>query len=103
MIAASIYLPSAISSMIAASSIHGTEAQNLVKALRNGCMAVSGIAFEPDFCNRVRASSLVRPVECGTSLTEEEEAIIQMSLCQKLSDGFQFLLAFCAHLRICHL
>ena len=34
MIAASTYLPRAISSTIAASSIHGTGAQNLVSALR---------------------------------------------------------------------
>jgi hypothetical protein len=31
-------------------------------AMRNGCSAVSGIAFGPNLCNRRRASSLVRPV-----------------------------------------
>ena len=62
MIAASTYLPSASSSTIAASSIHGTGAQNFSSAMRNGCSAVSGIAFGPNFSSRRRASSLVRPV-----------------------------------------
>ena len=66
MIAASTYLPSTISSTIAASSIHGTGAQNLVSALRNGCRAVSGTALGPNFSKRRRASSLVRPGR-GTS------------------------------------
>ncbi len=39
MIAASTYLPSASSSTIAASSIHGTGAQNFSSAMRNGCSA----------------------------------------------------------------
>ena len=63
MMAPSTYLPSSTSSRIAASSIHGTGAQNLVKALVSGCSAVSSIAFGPDFSKRLRASSLVRPVE----------------------------------------
>lgn len=63
MIAPSTYLPSTTSRTIAASSIHGTGAQNLVKALVSGCRAVSGIAFGPDFSKRIRASSLVRPVD----------------------------------------
>ena len=46
-------------------------AENLVSALRNGCRAVSGIAFGPNFSSRRRASSLVRPVESGTSLTDD--------------------------------
>ena len=61
MIAASTYLPSTSSSTIAASSIHGTGAQNFSSALRNGCSAVSGIAFGPNFSRWRRASSLVRP------------------------------------------
>ena len=69
MITASTYLPVAISSTIAASSIHGTGAQNLVSALRNGCRAVSGTVFGPNFSSRLRASALVSPVESGTSLT----------------------------------
>ena len=63
MIAASTYLPSASSSTIAASSIHGTGAQNFSSAMRNGCTLVSGIAFGPDFASRRRASSLVKPPE----------------------------------------
>ena len=61
MIAASTYLPSTSSSTIAASSIHGTGAQNFSSAMRNGCTLVSGIAFGPNFSSRRRASSLVRP------------------------------------------
>jgi hypothetical protein len=71
MIAASTYLPRTISSTIAASSIHGTGAQKLVSALRSGCRAVSGISFGPDFSNRLRASSLLRPVEGGRFLSED--------------------------------
>ena len=62
MIAASIYLPSASSSTTAASSIHGTGAQNFPSAMRNGCALVSGIALGPNFWSRRRASSLVKPV-----------------------------------------
>src|SRR5580658_10857182 len=61
MIPASTYLPRTISSTIAASSIHGTGAQNLSSALRSGCNAVSGMAFGPDFAKRLLASVLVRP------------------------------------------
>ena len=61
MIAASTYLPSANSTTIAASSIHGTGAQNFSSAMRNGCALVSGIALGPDFASRRRASSLVKP------------------------------------------
>jgi hypothetical protein len=68
MIVASTYLPSAIWSTSAASSIHGTGAQNLLSAIRNGCRAVSGTAFGPNFSSRWRASSLVRPPS-GLSLT----------------------------------
>src|SRR5580704_5226232 len=67
-IPASTYLPRTISSTIAASSIHGTGAQNLASALRSGCRAVSGIAFGPDFSSRLRASSLVKPVGTGRLL-----------------------------------
>jgi tetratricopeptide (TPR) repeat protein len=63
-IPASTYLPSASSRTIAASSIHGTGAQNFSIAMRNGCMLVSGIAFGPNFSSRLWASSLVRPF-CG--------------------------------------
>ena len=52
MIAASTYLPSTSSSTIAASSIHGTGAQNFSSAMRNGCSAVSGIALGPNFASR---------------------------------------------------
>jgi hypothetical protein len=62
MIPASTYLPSASSSTIAASSIHGTGAQNFSIAMRNGWSAVSGIAFGPNFCSRRPASSLVKPL-----------------------------------------
>jgi len=75
MIAPSTYLPRAISSTIAASSIHGTGAQNLASARRSGCRAVSGIAFGPNFSSRRRASSLVRPAGSGTTLAEEEAII----------------------------
>ena len=47
--------------MIAASSIHGTGAQNLAIAIRHGRMPLSGIAFVPCAANNARASSLVRP------------------------------------------
>ena len=50
MIAASTYLPSTSWSTIAASSIHGTGAQNFSSAMRNGCALVSGIALGPTFC-----------------------------------------------------
>jgi hypothetical protein len=49
--------------MIAASSIHGTGAQNFAKALRRGSGAVSGVALGPDFSNLLRASPLVSPFE----------------------------------------
>jgi len=75
MIAASIYLPRTTSSAIAASSIQGTGAQNLASALRRGCRAVSGIAFGPDFSNRLRASSLVRPAEGGLCSAEDAGVI----------------------------
>ncbi len=71
MIAASTYLPRTSSSTIAASSIQGTGAQSLVSARRNGCRAVSGTAFGPNCSSRRRASSLVRPVERGKSLTDD--------------------------------
>ena len=70
MIAASTYLPRTSSSTIAASSIQGTGAQNFASALRKGCIAVSGTALGPNFSSRRRASSLVRPVKSGASLTE---------------------------------
>jgi hypothetical protein len=75
MIPASTYLPSTSSSTIAASSIHGTGAWNLLSALRSGRMAVSGTEFGPDASSRRRASSLVSPAGSGTSLTEEEAMI----------------------------
>jgi hypothetical protein len=49
MIAASTNLPSPIWSAMAASSIHGTGAQNFSSAMRNGCCAVSGNLFGPNF------------------------------------------------------
>src|ERR1700722_10218280 len=61
MIEPSTYFPSTSSSTTAASSIHGTGAQNFSSAIRNGCMLVSGTAFEPTFSSRVWASSLERP------------------------------------------
>jgi len=79
MIAASMYLPSTTSSTIAASSIHGTGAQNFVNALRNGCTAVSGTAFGPNFSSWLRASSLVRPVGGGTSLGAEDATLYLVS------------------------
>ncbi len=70
MIAASTYLPRTSSSTIAASSIQGTGAQNFSIAMRKGCTLVSGIALGPKFASRPRASSLVRPPDCGpTSAT----------------------------------
>ena len=62
MIAASTYSPSASSSTTAASSIHGTGAQNFSTAMRNACTLVSGMALGPNFARRLRASSLVRPL-----------------------------------------
>ena len=50
---------------MAASSIHGTGAQNLPSAARNGCAEVSGIAFGPDAANLPRASALLRPPAGG--------------------------------------
>ena len=61
MIAASTYLPSTSSKMVAASSIQGIGLQNLVSARRKGFSAVSGMEFGPDAANRRCASSLVRP------------------------------------------
>ena len=75
MIAASTYLPRAISSTIAASSIHGTGAQNLVSALRSGCRDVSGSAFGPNFSVRWRTSSLESPAGSGAFLTGAEAMI----------------------------
>ena len=69
MIAASTYFPSNSSSTIAASSIHGTGAQNFSIAIRNGCVVVSGIAFGPNLSRRRCASSLVRPFCVSTSAT----------------------------------
>jgi hypothetical protein len=62
MMAASMDLPSTSSSTIAASSIHGTGAQNFPSALRNGWSAVSGIALGPIFSSRSRASALDKPL-----------------------------------------
>ena len=62
MIAASTSLPSASCKTMAASSIHGTGAQNFASTLRNGRGVVSGMALEPSVCRRRRASSLVRPL-----------------------------------------
>jgi hypothetical protein len=61
MITASTYSPSASWSAIAASSIHGTGAQNFSSAMRSGCSTVSGIVFGPNLSRRRRASSLLRP------------------------------------------
>src|ERR1039458_9893257 len=104
MIPASTYLPRAISSTIAASSIQGTGAQNLASALRSGCRAVSGIAFGPDFSNRLRASPLVRPVEGGLCLAEDGGVIgLSILLRYQLADKFQFPPTFRCGLGICHL
>jgi hypothetical protein len=62
MIVASTYFPSAISSRIAPSSIHGTGAQNFSSAPRKGCALVSGIPLGPNFSNRRHASSSVKPL-----------------------------------------
>ena len=62
MMAASTYLPSTSSRTIDASSIQGTGAQNFPNALRNGWIAVSGIALGPILVNRRRASSLDKPL-----------------------------------------
>src|SRR6202034_2729465 len=61
MTAASVYSWSAAWRMIAASSIHGTGAQNLDSAIRQGRIAVSGRAFGPNFASSACASPLVRP------------------------------------------
>src|ERR1700684_1048097 len=66
MIEASTYLPSTSSSTIAASSIHGTGAQNFSSAMRSGCTLVSGIALGPNFASWRRAASLVSPA-CETA------------------------------------
>ena len=63
--AASTYLPSASSSTTAASSIHGTGAQNFSTARRKGCRAVSGMALGPYRRSRSLASVLVRPMFTG--------------------------------------
>jgi hypothetical protein len=47
---------------MAASSNHGTGAQNLTKAFRNGWADVSGIAFGPSFWRRMDAATLVSPI-----------------------------------------
>jgi hypothetical protein len=45
-----------------ASSIHGTGAQNLLKALRMRCAEVSGMEFGPNLFRRIPASALERPL-----------------------------------------
>ena len=62
MIPASAKSPSANWSTTAASSIHGTGAQNLPSALRSGSAVVSGVVFGPKVSSRRRASSLLRPL-----------------------------------------
>ena len=44
-----------------ASSIHGTGTQKLARSMRDGYMAVSGIAFGLHFASRARPASLARP------------------------------------------
>jgi hypothetical protein len=73
-IAASTYLPSASSRTTAASSIHGTGAQNFSNAMRNGWSDVSGIVLGPNFCSRRRASSLVRPLGRSSFATAADGA-----------------------------
>ena len=86
MIAPSMNFPKESSSTIAASSIHGIGAQKLAKALANGCRVVSGTEFGPNFSNRRRASSPVRPVKSGASLTGNCEGVVSsMSTCDLLS------------------
>src|SRR5580658_2240071 len=63
--------------MTAASSIHGTGAQNLASAMRSGRIAVSGIAFGPYLVSFVRACSLVRPLD-GLSSTLTCAAFVGM-------------------------
>jgi hypothetical protein len=60
MIAASTYLPSASSSTITTSSIHGTVAQNIPSAMRNGCACVRH-RVGANLASRRRASSPVKP------------------------------------------
>ena len=74
MIAASTYLPSTSSSTIAASSIHGTGAQNFSSAMRNGCSARIG--------HRVRAE-LRQPA----ARLVARQAARQASLCGSVRSG----------------
>ena len=74
MIAASLYLLRTISSTIAASSIHGTGAQNLDNALCKGRTSVSGIVFRPNCSSRRRASSPASPVGATSTLGMGGEA-----------------------------
>ena len=64
-ISASRNLPGAHCSTIAASSIHGTGAQNFSSAMRHACADVSGMVFGPAAPIRTRASALLRPPACG--------------------------------------
>ena len=98
MIPASTYLPSTSSRTIAASSIHGTGAQNFSSAMRSGCSAVSGIAFGPNFCSRRRASSLVRPscelisaalADFGVGMLSVDRGAMKKSI--ELNQGRQYL------------
>jgi hypothetical protein len=66
MIAASAYLPSTNSSTIAASSIHGTGAQNFSIAIRSGWTDVSGIAFEPSACRLLEVEDLAATMESAS-------------------------------------
>src|SRR5580658_3929551 len=63
--------------MTAASNIQGTGAQNLARAMRNGRIAVSGIALGPYLASSVRTSPLVRPFD-GLSSTLTCAAFVGM-------------------------
>ena len=62
MIPASMNLPSTTSRTIAASSIQGIGAHSFSIAIRAGCADVSGIELGPNWADKRRASSLVRPL-----------------------------------------
>ena len=63
MTAASIRSPRVSCSTIAASSIHGTGAQNFLSRRRQELTSSSRLAFGPQSCSRRTASSLVSPFE----------------------------------------
>ena len=86
---ASTVLPSDSSSTMAASSIHGTGAQNFSNAMRRGCALVSGMEFGPNFSRRRRASSLVRPVGAAAFASAPDRAVETFSL--TVGDGMDVI------------